>query len=356
MKKSLIALAALAATGAFAQSSVTLGGVIDAGVQKVSGAASTNKTAITNNGTATSRFDFRGTEDIGGGLKASFHAELDFNPAQSTTTTGATYTGTPFNGEQFVGLAGNFGSVKLGAVDSASLETSGVAQPFGTALGSAYSAGFGRLGNYGINQTAVAATGIAGARIIRNERVARYDSPVFSGFSGSVEYSFKNGNGAALATTNNTGYAALGLKYGNGPLNVAFAHTKAESGANVGLGTFTAANSDVSYNFLAANYNFGAFTGYAGYTTTKSGGAATATDSRSINVAGKVPVGAFDLLANYVKVDDRTGANADRTLLGLGADYNLSKRTAVYTRYESLKLVNTSAKQNTLALGIRHAF
>ena len=71
MKKTLIALAALAATASFAQSTVTLYGVVDAAYAKGTGSVS-DKTQLKSGGYSSSRFGVRGTEDLGGGLKASF--------------------------------------------------------------------------------------------------------------------------------------------------------------------------------------------------------------------------------------------------------------------------------------------
>ena len=84
MKKSLIALAALAtvATAAQAQSSVAVYGLLDAGVSSNFTANSSGQTltAAANGILATSRLGFRGTEDLGGGLKANFNLESGLNP------------------------------------------------------------------------------------------------------------------------------------------------------------------------------------------------------------------------------------------------------------------------------------
>ena len=78
MKKSLLALAVLAASGAaMAQSSVTLYGVADAGVTYVNGGQ--NWSGVTSGNNLTSRIGFRGVEDLGGGLKANFRLEAGLN-------------------------------------------------------------------------------------------------------------------------------------------------------------------------------------------------------------------------------------------------------------------------------------
>src|ERR1700757_4650274 len=99
MKKSLLALAALAALGmagvASAQSSVTLFGVVDAAVSAYSNksqppagnSVTTSQTALTNSGYNSSRLGFRGTEDLGGGLAASFWLEAALNNDDGTAGT-----------------------------------------------------------------------------------------------------------------------------------------------------------------------------------------------------------------------------------------------------------------------------
>jgi predicted porin len=380
MKKTLVAIAALAATGAFAQSSVAITGVFDAGYQAISHTDATKKwSGINNNGTNTSRLDFQGTEDLGGGLKASFWGELDINPVRSTTlnqnpaSNGQSFTGTPFTGQQFVAIAGGFGDLKIGQPNSPALDIGGgVMQPFGTALGSGYSGTWGRLGTEavsGVNSYVGGSTG----RIIRHEKTAVYTTPVFNGLKAQVEFSAKNGNsttnsngGAGAATSNDTGYQSLSATYNNGPLNVAALTATAKSGANAAVGIAgsastagtvgLAANKDVKWNMLGANYTMGAVTGYVGFTTTKSTNpqvtaGTAAEDSKSSNVGVKYVMGNIDLLAN---VTTRTSNVADvagytfngttpkSTNTALGANYNLSKTTFVYYRYENIKNIATA--------------
>lgn len=111
MKKALIALAVLGLTGgaAVAQSSVTLFGVIDADLKYVK-TGDTNVKKLDSGGLSNSRFGVKGTEDLGGGLKASFWLESGFN-----TDTGSTADANRFwNRRVTVGLSGDFGEVRLG--------------------------------------------------------------------------------------------------------------------------------------------------------------------------------------------------------------------------------------------------
>ena len=379
MKKSLIALAALAATASFAQSSVSITGVLDAGYKSTTHTDGTKKAnTVFNNGVSTSQFDFVGTTDLGGGLKAGFFMELDVNPSYSSTLNqasggSAAFSGTPFTGQQVVSLEGNFGRVKVGSPDSSALDAGLVAQPFGTALGSGYSAGFARLGTAsvsGLNQY-VGGPNSSG-RIIRSEKAVRYDTPAFSGFSGSFEYSAKNANSTTV-TSNNNGFQALGLRYANGPLTVQYSNAKAEAGAVGAAGSMTtwgtaaanalAANQNVKWNLLGANYNFGATTVYAGYTTTKASD--NTEDSKSWNIGAKYTIGNIDLLANYLERKSNladvvssgvyTSANGlypKAKLTGLGANYNFSKTVLAYYRFERVQNISTvlgSASGNNLS-------
>jgi predicted porin len=394
MKKTLIAIAALAATGAFAQSSVTISGTMDMGLQMASVQATTTaggntagETAKTNsftqNGSSTSAINIAGTEDMGAGMKAMFFVETNPQLDGSTSTAAGSTAGglntgsagTAFgNGQRFVGLSGGFGSVKFGSPNAAALEHIGMSNPFGTALGGGYSGAFSRTAIAATTATANTATSnAAGFRIIRAEKSMRYDSPSFNGFGVSFNYAFPN------QTTTNTaaqlGYQAIGLTYSAGPLNAAYSTSVIKNGGAVAgsLNTTTvlstnaatsganglAAGESYTVNVLAANYTFGAATVYAGYTTNKNSTTALS-DSSSTNVAIKYAVsGALSLAGNYVKRSDKNALGANGKLLGLGADYALSKRTSAYARYE--KFDNNVGNDATgdskvYGFGVRHAF
>jgi len=410
MKKTLVALAAASAVSAFAQSSVAIVGVIDAGYKTV--AHNMNPLAqfsgVSQNGNSTSQFDFIGTEDLGGGLKASFFNELDFSPIISNTANqqsstasfnGQVFNGTPFTGQQYVALASpSFGSVKIGTPDSSLLYTGLTMSPFGTNLGGGWSSGFGRMGTSKVSGASqyVGAEGSTG-RVIRFQKTINYTTPVMNGLTANVEYSVQNANGQYGANEN--GVLGFDLKYSNGPLNVAVNSTKASSGAIAAAGSIgntlsatsvannLAANASVVWNAIGANYKLtNSTTIYAGYTSTKSNNLTTAgypEDSKSYNVAGKYTMGNIDFLGNFlVRKSGLTEAqvfcetavtasssnnnqsctatgngtisngayNAKQTLIGLGANYNLSKNTFVYYRYERISGLNANATTTTVGI------
>jgi len=375
MKKTLIAIAALAATGAFAQSTVTISGALDAGVsianvQAAATGLTDRATAFAGSNTLTSAINIAASEDLGGGMKANLFVETNPDMAGTSSTVGnaalaagALQTGSGFgNGQRFVGLSGNFGTVTMGAPNNATLQAIGLSNSFGTALGGGYSSTFSRLGIAGT----AAAVG-AQTRVIRAEKSLRYDTPSVNGFAASFNISAANTINGSSTTA---GVQTIGLTYSAGPLNAALVTTTAKNNAGTastaGLNTFGATNTttlamgeSITYNVLAANYNMGATTIYAGYTTNKRSIAGTE-DGSSINVAAKYQLsGAVSLAGNYVKKTDALAAAAGGKVIGLGLDYALSKRTSFYTRYEKMDTnvaFGTGGERTTLATGIAHAF
>jgi predicted porin len=146
MKKSLIALAVLATAGvASAQSSVTLFGIVDATLQHVTNSGGTKVTRLTNSGYNSSRLGFRGVEDLGGGMSASFWLEAGMNnddgsgdptnlnnQASGTGAAVAGRQGLTFNRRSTVSLAGGWGEVRLGRDYTPQFWNLTVFDPFGT--------------------------------------------------------------------------------------------------------------------------------------------------------------------------------------------------------------------------------
>jgi len=383
MKKTLVALAALAATASFAQSSVSIVGVFDVGYKANStpntGGTTTSTQAVATNGVSTSALKFVGEEDIGGGLKGLFLAEINPNLAQSATANqagsfAADYYGTPFNGEQYVGLSGGFGTVKLGVPNAGFFVNSLAVQPYATSMGSAYGAGgVSRLGT--VAQGVVSGIGSGTARIVRHERSVNYVSPSFNGLTVGFTYAAQNDNSTA-AGGNQDGYQDINVAYSNGPLNLVYSNAVNKFGngtiqviqaipyqSAATNASATLVNGDFTYNLVGGNYTFGATTVYAGYTTTKSNGSVPAEDATSWNVAAKYTVGNYVYSGNYtVRTSNLTNVN-NAKVIGLGADYLFSKRTSVYYRFE-LADTNTDSKvatnggsvTNASMVGIRHAF
>jgi predicted porin len=380
MKKSLVALAALAVVGAAsAQSSVTLSGIIKGGVArtKYTNGATGNGS---NNGVAdgSSRFIISGREDLGGGLAAIFQIDtrfrVDDNGAAPTTSPLAT-------GNTFVGLAGGFGSLRIGKLDTHYCTGSDEHGSRATALGASSCGILGYV--QGLSQS------IANAS--RSTNVIRYDLPstMMAGLTGGITYSTAFANQAAQVTDGAMGAAGGGktwsanVGYATGPLKLAASYWKAQSEDR----TATAVRRDQKAWTLAGGWNFGL--GTIGVTYDVSAYDKTNAPAPEINGENKrrawsVPltfgVGAGTILATYtkaynVKTPLGTIANSGASLWAVGYDYAFSKRTSVGVSYAvmnnktnaSYQLYTTDSLQGLaravagqdakqLYVGIRHAF
>jgi predicted porin len=358
MKKSLIALAVLAASGAaMAQSSVTLYGRLDASIgqtteDKISAGVVTenDQTRIDQSNLNTTFWGLKGTEDLGGGLTANFKLESGF-----ALDTGVGNTGL-FERTATVGLAGGFGAVNLGrqytAYDSLRGATNNVWDS-----------------NLATTST-VWATGVADYTN-RISNSVRYDSPVFGGISGAVAIGLGENE---TATVDASQSLSLHVKYAAGPLLVGYAHQtqkarvdatgKAEAVAslNTTTGVITPAvvatqTVDSKYNLFAASYDLGVAKLTGGYNQAKSG----TTKDKEYQVGVSMPMGAFTVAAGYSKAtSEQTGrADLDGEGYTLVGTYDLSKRTTLYVGYKSTEVetaATTKTEASTFAAGVRHTF
>jgi len=287
MKKTLIAIAALAATGAFAQSTVTIDGLVDAGYVSYN-LKGNGITGVDRNLTSTSQINFRVSSDLGGGMKATWRSETDFNPTNNsganTGTVGNVGTtggvapasgagttngtaGTFMNGEQKLALIGGFGTVAFGAISNAALGAHVYSQPFGTAIGS------------GFRQT----SGSFATEAVRLDNSFQYVSPTFAGGLSIGMIARKQ---QAVTGTNSNFNASLGaqaqaqaldwnLNYNAGPVNATLVRATSDNSnvatAAAGTGTVSIPTTagKGTYTALAGNYNMGAATVYGGYQSNK---------------------------------------------------------------------------------------
>jgi len=233
--RSIVAAAALCCAGiASAQSSVTVYGIVDAAVmyttnqQTAAGKPATgSKTVIDAGQLATSRWGFKGTEDLGGGLKANFALEStlfnDTGAGGSTFGGGATF----FDRISTVGFSGGFGSVNLGRQNMLGVDSVGLADPIGLADApnnpnvyySALNSGAAFFGNVGTN---------GGGTALRQNNSIKYVSPITSGFIGAAMYGF----GEKAGDTSASSYAGLSGTFTDGTSGVAFAYAKLKNAAD----------------------------------------------------------------------------------------------------------------------------
>ncbi len=304
MKKSLIALAALAFVGAAsAQSSVTLYGIADIWVGKPEG----GKIQAGSGGVDESRWGIKGSEDLGGGLKAVFNFESGFSLANGAVA------GTLFNRIATVGVEGNFGTIKAGQNFNALYDI------FGTANSGFYSA----LSANGVWLNTY--TDRAAAQLY-------YATPEIAGFSGALSTQL-NGN-----TVNGTKkVSALHVKYNNGPIYAGLGY---ENDKGIGRkGTL-----------LNGSYDLGVAKLLGSYYTTKAFG--TTAKVNSYQLGADIPVGAaLTLSVGYASSKPTGGKSA--TGFGVAAAYALSKRTTVYG---GLRATNNVAGSDLWAVGVNHKF
>lgn len=314
MKKSLIALAVLAASGAaMAQSSVQVYGLVDLVFHKDKGKA----VALTSGGVNNSRWGLKGTEDLGGGLKANFLIEQGFKADTGTAN------GNGFDRQAYVGLSGGFGEVKLGKVWTAFDDIAG-------ATDAVFNANvLGPLNLVFVSQLSY--QGNPGNTIY-------YATPSFGGFSGAVSYSLDEQNGVSKDI------ADFHVKYEQGPVfaGLAYQNDKATS---------------TKFTRLNGSYDFGAVKLLASYGQVNPAGANN--DTKEWSIGADIPL-ASNLVASVGYGSSKTDGEAKRsTVWSAGVAYLLSKRTTVYAGFadaNSAAEANRGAPGSRFGVGLKHTF
>lgn len=327
----LLAVAALTAMAASAQaqSSVQVYGLIDMSAGQFQNAGGTKDKAVQSGNMSTSHFGFKGSEDLGGGLKANFAME-SFLRADS----GAAGR---FNGDTFwarnayAGLSGDFGSLTLGRNTTSLFVSTLIFNAFGDSFG--FSPTIRHYFTYGPTTASYIAT-VSGD----------------TGWNQSISYSTPNMGGlsAQLQVAGNDG-AVNGRKVGGNVLyfSGAFAGTLAYQKVKPGSADGT------TTTHVGASYDLGGAKLYGQYGKVTNDSATVNKGSKLADVGIAVPVGAGKLLAEYgqLKIDGGT----KRTTITAGYDYTLSKRTDAYAVVMSDKLTSKTTG-STYAVGVRHRF
>ena len=354
MKKSLIALAVLATAGvASAQSSVTLFGIVDAtlAVGNGSGVGSSDKTQLTNSGYNSSRLGFRGTEDLGGGMSASFWLEATVNNDNGTggatntnnqATGGSAGNGMTFNRRSTVSLAGGWGEVRLGRDYSPQFWNLTVFDPFGT---------------NGVGTTQTLRSSRGGAVNVRASNSMGYFLPRnLGGFYGQVQYYLGENNQTGAATEDDGKGAGLRLGYAAGPVNVALAF----SSTNYATG-------DIKTTNIGGQYDFGVAKVMAHYNRDRVSAPASVTQTGYL-IGGLIPMGAGEIRLAYSRSKNNAAVSARTNKYAIGYVHNLSKRTALYTTFARVSNSGGAAvalngavtaandKSTGYDFGIRHSF
>jgi len=353
MKKHLIALAVLAASGAaMAQSSVQIYGIVDAYVgssQDTTGKSgntaktdASSQTVVNSGGLKSSRWGMKGSEDLGGGLKAGFKLEQRFKADSGEQD------GVAFKGESSIYLSGDFGTVALGRMGTPYDDLRGKTNP---------------IADTSISPVGDTIKEAQGDYTDKTDNTIAYVSPNYNGFSVAVGVSFGENKTGSVDGTQHT---SLKLQYANGPLLVGYGHQKEEVQNTAGTPAVADGINDVSYNLLAASYDFGIAKLVGGYQTAerKKKGVDLG-DDQAYYFGVQAPVAKnVNVYFGYANAKfDAVAANGDVKSTGytLAANYALSKRTDAYVGYKHIKKENdnTSAdlgKIKTFAVGVRHAF
>lgn len=359
MKKALFALAAAgtcAISGvASAQSTtnVTLYGIVDAGIEFANhtGTATANgsKVAVNSGNMSGSRWGLRGTEDLGGGLKAIFTLESGFD-----VDTGLSGQGSRLFGRQaFVGVQGNFGAVTLGRQQNSLYDLFGAYDPMGVGP------------KYSLNAVDSAFNG-------RADNAVKYTGK-FGGLTATAFYSTGRDatNAAASEVPGNYKLGrnfGAGLAYTQGAFSVGTAYDQYQSNVP--------AVDDHAVKRLAfgGSYDFGVAKVFAGYRWMRDDGTATATSAASRNnvywLGGLYRVTPALSLTGAAYYTDTHNSGNDPWMFVLSADYAFSKRTDAYLNIGYVKNKGTStlaltstnpiypagANQTGAVVGIRHRF
>ena len=350
-----------------AQSSVTIYGVMDvytAYQKSTVGGKDTSLWAMGNNGEMTSRLGFKGSEDLGGGYRATFNLETGFD-----SSTGALQNSYRlFDRQSWVGLGGGFGEVRVGRQNSVMFLYSGNMDAFGAAT---YGSAYNNFANW----------------LARVDNDISYVSPKFANSNVELHYSV----GERAGSTPSNAVYQIGAQTQQGPLYVGSAYLNANNGTNT---------NSVKQFMLGGNYDYGNGKVYLAFFRTNEVISAT-TGNVFVNPAGKYdPSGnvvgntpgnyhnTYSLSADYRLnaqttigvgggyVKDSSSYNNNARQFSLILNYDLSKRTRLYAVASRLINQNTAAYKMTGAsytagqalvpdagasetgvqLGIRHTF
>jgi len=410
MKKTLFAIAAVGAfTGAAqAQSSVTVYGVVDAGMATVTNTTATggNTTGVQSGGLASPRLGFRGLEDIGGGDRVGFVLEAELLTANgaangisgsNTKSTGGAATTAAnqvFNRASYISYATkDAGEFRLGLSNTASYDYQIIYDPLAAANVGGYLNGAKSTTTTNVNNVITSSTISNRA----NNSVA-YHSPVFGGIQVRAIVGTNQGANQGDALTAGSPSSArvfdLGVKYDWKKLSLAAANQTLAQQATVSTGPVNFTNSSgtglAQMSMAAAAYDFGVLKLHA---------IATKTSNKIPNIAptmsyltkmvgvtapvgSKVTVGASYTTTVNGNANGTAAGSANTGVTALMAKYALSKRSSLYALgamssngaagagvvsdtkftgataplFQTGTTANTFGNQTAIMVGINHTF
>ena len=369
MKKTLFVTALFAALSgvAHADTSVTLYGLIDTGVgfQRIKGndGYKESKVGMTNGVSSGSRWGLRGAEDLGDGLSAVFTLESGFNSANGQSGQSSRL----FGRQATVGLkSDSWGLLEFGRQTNIASKYFGAIDPFGASYGQAnVGAAFGA------------------ANTVRHDNMVQYSTPSFGGFQVGLGYSFNVADTTAaqtgFKTADNTRAITTGLRYVNGPLNVALSFDQLNASNKLTQGQVDATPRQYT---IGGSYDFEVVKLALAYARTTDGWFGSQDVKTSAGTVGfgtnafadgfkansylvglSAPIGgASSLFGSWQRVSasgtQLTGDDATMNVFNLGYTYDLSKRTNLYTygSYAKNYAFIDGLKSTAVGVGIRHRF
>jgi predicted porin len=354
MKKTLIALATLAAAGtAFAQSTATISGGINVGVMDTGAAGA--KAGVAHLGNGANAINIGVREDLGGGLRGGFESQIRFNAQNGdVNSTGA---GNALFHSINTFVSGGFGTARIGKIVEAS--TCGM-DPWACTGGASLQAGVGL-------------SALTGAAAVSN--AVSYTTPALKGALTGLSASYQTSMTGPDQRINER--ETLSINYAKGPLALTFVDIKGSGntagnnplGGPIELSNTASTATQVRIGDTAtknqgigASYNFGFARLSVVNSVSKSAAGVTTADITSIGAT--VPMGAYTILAGYNKAKTGTGYTAtaaNDTKLAVGVNYALSKRTTLGAdlfKAEGLAAVNgaTGTSGNGFVVRARHTF
>ena len=390
MKKTLVALAALASVSAYAQTSVVIDGYMDRGYTTINSTNDTADAKTLASSAGTTTVGIKVNEDLGAGLTAGISINTDWSEfggaSQGSAIANASTAGFANSQTMLTLTSKDAGTLRLGAPNFFTLSNSiSISQPaFGTAIGSHYSGQYsysmglgqgasGRGGAVDASGTNSATNNNVTARSVRLGNTVQYSSPSFNGISAHASFVGGNNNMTTTSAAGNTvGVQETALRYTNGPIDAMYSTIKYTVGSNgvyqlqQGSASSVANTSDtnaaqtstqsllgVAYKVMPAlTLNFGSGT------TSSSGGAY---QSSSKSYGGTYTMGQFDFMLLMSATDDKGSTNFDKKMTGMGLNYNLSKTTRLYYRssnnnYGSNVAATSGSSVKASAFGLSKSF
>lgn len=355
MKKSLMAVALVGAFAgvAHAQTAVQIYGTIDAGAQKRSGQS------LSIGKRASNTLGFKGTEDLGNGLKALFQLEIRYEPDTGTFESNSRPL---FQGQSRVGLQGDFGMVRIGRGLTPYQETVGAFEPFHALP---HQAGF---------YTDLAVAGYTSAPLdpvgSSNNRWANafwYNSPVVSGFQLNTAIATKENNGAPAVIGRGTAAAPqypVGSEASSNPFSVTGTYNNGPAALMIGYERNAIESKVMS---LGASFNITPELKLMALASRQEQDNTRFFNDRTKAwvVGANYTMGAGKFLAGYGQKDPDDYIKTKQ--MSLGYEYSLSKRTYVYidaSRKDGPQgsfntftgAASPDAKVNFYTIGVNHSF